>query len=532
MLRRLTQKNNQLLILNSRGFGINGAIAEFYNEKITIKYQCKNAITDIEQALSDICSQLSSAGYPLPKKAILISGATTNAVLNLPIEENKKLPAQQMLELVRWEMEPLFSDHIGQLAIGGLLIALQFINESQRQQLLTQLTQQKEQLAGRGGRAPARFGELAISNGFISQQQLDQCLTIHENIQLRDPAIDCSWQQLGNNHDAGGSQWLCSAINQVERRQWLNACAANKIFLSAIYSQHQSSVNQLPVVQEQSGQLLLIVNQSLVTLIHIIKQQAVAIKHYQCSETALDTGSLLTLLTDTTLTTTELAQTAIYYTGDHPQLSTLISELSTAHNSELIKLDQQAPADAAIFGAAKEYFKATTGTNLSKLSGTPPPPPRYKQPEWQAGLFCSVIALAIGANEACYYYKQQQVFDEIQQNALAVEKIEVINNKLNSANDKYNQLKKQKVQLEQQLQVLSERKQGLNTVLLKRQDYIKNLLPLISRSSNELLILEKIAEDGWYHFAITGWAADQLAIDKFNQQLTSELEIWLMQILI
>ena len=67
-------------------------------------------------------------------------------------------------------------------------------------------------------------------------------------------------------------------------------------------------------------------------------------------------------------------------------------------------------------------------------------------------------------------------------------------------------------------------------MLLKRQEFIANLLPLISRSINDQLILEMVEEGNWYHFSLSGWASEQLAIDDFNQQLTSELEPWRMQL--
>ena len=78
--------------------------------------------------------------------------------------------------------------------------------------------------------------------------------------------------------------------------------------------------------------------------------------------------------------------------------------------------------------------------------------------------------------------------------------------------------------------VLQERKQGLNTVLLERQEFIRQLLPLISASFNDLIILQSLKEGNWYRFTLTGWAADQVVIDELLQRLTGSLEPWNMQI--
>ena len=148
----------------------------------------------------------------------------------------------------------------------------------------------------------------------------------------------------------------------------------------------------------------------------------------------------------------------------------------------------------------------------------------------QLALVLIALSVAVGINELHYGYTEKQTLAEVQQNQLAVEKIEGINDKLNSKNTEYNELKAKKEQRKEELMLLANRKQGLNSVLLKRQEFVAQLLPLISRSINELIILDQVNENTWYHFEVTGWASDQLAIDKFNQELTGQLEQWSMQI--
>jgi hypothetical protein len=531
---RFGQSANRLLLIESQGFGINAYLVERRGDVVELLYVVSNTENEPGISLKDICDQLINGGCTLPKKALLISGATTTALLPLPIEDDKKLANKQMLELVRWEMEPLFTEHIAHWSIGGLLIACGYLTEPQRKQLLLELGEQKERLAGRGGRAPARFGELAIQAGFISQAQLDECLTLHEKNQMIDPAIDCSWSDKSISSTSQGGLWLCSAMSLPIRQQWLAAFEQQKIFLAGIYSQHHSAVSQLPMVSDT--QLLLVINVSLVTVVQVKNNEVITTKQHRCSDYALTTDDIITLLSEFV----EKGLREIYYSGHHANISHFISELATKTQCEMHCLDnvldlehrvkKPFSGDAAIMGAARHYFHKFSSLQNSVITGTPPPPPWYQVPAIQAALVFVILSMAVGMNELHYGYTEKSTLAEVKENQLAVEKIEVINTKLNSKNTEYKRLKEKKEQLQEELKVLSNRKQGLNSVLLKRQEFVADLLPVISRSINELIILNQINENTWYHFEITGWASDQLAIDKFNQELTEQLEQWGMQI--
>ncbi len=528
------QRANRLLLIESRGFGINAYLVERAGDNVELLHFVCNNHHEPDISLNDICVQLKRDGYVLPKKALLISGATTTALLPLPIEDDNKLSDKQMLELVRWEMEPLFTEHIAHWSIGGLLIASGYLTEPQRKQLLIELGEQKERMAGRGGLAPTRFGELGIQAGFITQAQLDECLSLHEKNQMIDPAIDCSWSDQSVSSPNQGGLWLCSAISLPIRQQWLAAFEQQKIFLAGIYSQHHSAVSQLPVVNDT--QLLLVINVSLVTVIQVKNNLIITSKQHRCSDYALTTDDIIVLLSEFI----EKGLQQIFYSGHHANIATFKSELEAQTQCKMTCLDnvldisqrvtKPFSGDAAIMGAARHYFYKFSSSQNSVITGTPPPPPWYRETAVQAALMLGVLGMAVGINELHYWYTEKQTLAEVQQNELAVEKIEGINATLNSKNTEYNKLKANKEQREEELMLLTNRKQGLNSVLLKRQEFITQLLPLISRSINELIILNQVNENTWYHFEITGWASDQLAIDKFNQELTGQLGQWGMQI--
>lgn len=563
VIERMAQGANRLLVIESRGFGINAYVVERRGEVVELVHFASNGIANSADALADVCLQFKSQQCPVPNKVLLISGAVASALLPLPIDKEKKLSDKQMQELVRWELEPLFAENIGQWTIGGLLIACGYLDEPQRKQLLEELGEQKERMAGRGGRAPARFGELAIKAKFITQEQLDECLTIHEKNQLVDPAIECSWSDDAVASEDQGGQWLCSAMNAQSRTEWLGVFAGKKMKLEGIYSQHHSATSQLPIKSKE--QWLLVINISLVTLIKVEKNIVVASKQHRCSDYALTGEAILTLLKSLIDERYFLAESpsekdgqyeneqyedeeddqviekiTIYHSGYHPRINELTADLAAQMAGEFLSLDgvldlngvvdNPFSGDAAIMGAARHYWYKFSTQQLSRLQGTPPPPPLYKQPKMQVAAITSLLILGISSNEALYAYEKSSTEIEIRENGLAVEKIETINSKINSDNVQYNKLKQQKEGLQGKVLVLNKRQVIMNTILLERQRFLSELLLIISNSSNDLLYLSGVSEQSWYHFSVSGWASTQLSVDEFNKKLTAELEEWDMQV--
>ena len=74
------------------------------------------------------------------------------------------------------------------------------------------------------------------------------------------------------------------------------------------------------------------------------------------------------------------------------------------------------------------------------------------------------------------------------------------------------------------LGLLQSEKQLVEQVIVKRQSFMSRLLPVLSESINDGVVLESIKENQWYEFSLTGKAVDQASIDDFNQVLSISLE--------
>src|SRR5690606_19169175 len=90
-----------------------------------------------------------------------------------------------------------------------------------------------------------RYGELAIEMGFVSQQQVDECLARQAWLRSESDEFSCGWvpqtvrREAGYeeelNGDDGAYPWLVSGANIGVMRQWGQAFAAHKVLLDEVY---------------------------------------------------------------------------------------------------------------------------------------------------------------------------------------------------------------------------------------------------------------------------------------------------------
>ena len=80
IFKRMAQKANSLLIIESRGFGIKAYVVERRGDEVELIGYAENNIMESSEALADIVAQLKRDDCSVPSKALLVSGAVTSAL--------------------------------------------------------------------------------------------------------------------------------------------------------------------------------------------------------------------------------------------------------------------------------------------------------------------------------------------------------------------------------------------------------------------------------------------------------------------
>lgn len=243
-------KPTELLICETDGFSLRAAVLSRIDDHVEVLYQAKTVQVNMVEGLSDVLSALKADGWKGGGAAVVLSPAVMSALVELPVNPKKPRPLQQMLELVRWEVEPLLMQHMTRWSVGYLLVGQGYMTEEQAQAVMD--LQQGKPNAARGLAIAEqfslrRFGELAVELGYIKRSQLNACLTGQEWLKADDELIECGWAVQGAMEDVPGTfEWLISCVNQSLLQRWATAFAQHGLKLQAMYPLTGCSAMLLP----------------------------------------------------------------------------------------------------------------------------------------------------------------------------------------------------------------------------------------------------------------------------------------------
>ncbi|WP_341326228.1 hypothetical protein [Methylotuvimicrobium sp. KM2] len=252
-------KPSQLLVCETDGFSLRGAVLVRSGTQVVVLHQAKIEQVDMADAVADLIAALKNDGWHGGGSAVLLSPAVLSTLVELPVNPKKPRPLQQMMELVRWEVEPLLMQHMTRWSVGHLLVGQGYMTEEQAQAVMD-LQQGKPNKAG--GLALSdkfslrRFGDLAEELGYIKRSQLNACLTGQEWLKSDDETIECGWAAQGPVEDIPGTfSWLVSCVNKSLLQRWIDVFARQGVKLKSLYPLTGCSTTLLP--KNPSSELIL-----------------------------------------------------------------------------------------------------------------------------------------------------------------------------------------------------------------------------------------------------------------------------------
>ncbi len=247
---------SQLLVCETDGFSLRAAVLRRSDQDMELLYQAKTEQVDMAEGLGDVLTALKNQGWQGGGSAILLSPAVFSTLVELPVNPRKPRPLLQMLELARWEAEPLLLQHVTRWSVGHLLVGQGYMTEEQARAVMD--LQQGKSRAG-GGLALAeqfslrRFGDLAVELGYIKRSQLNACLTGQEWLKAADEAIEVGWAAQSAVEDIPGTfNWLISCVHQSLLQRWSDAFARQGLKLRTMYPLTGCSAALLPRTETQA----------------------------------------------------------------------------------------------------------------------------------------------------------------------------------------------------------------------------------------------------------------------------------------
>ena len=522
-----------LLVFSSNGFSLTAAVVINTGSDLAIEATAESDNSDPKAALIDVMGKLTVSYGRLPQQAIMLHAHAIPAVIELGIDNVDKLKPEKMQELIRWEMEGLFSEVIPHGDIGWLLVARGFMSEYDRDALVEQLHAENQECAGS---TPLRFGEVAIREGYINREQLEDSLGIQDQMQLQDQRIVCGWTRLNSDEP---SQWLVTAMSSAIREQWVAAFqelgrgSMGKLDLRGFYPGVSCAAGLIGGIGRHGDAYLLELHQSYMALLHYRGNSLRDCYMRSISRKSPDYSELSSLLHEAGVQEEAIVYVYQAYTGRRA----IRDQMKQDSQIDFRFIDKEfAPVNQndngmdinktiQLLGAARLYADSHERL-ITPVQGFDSPPIWYKRPGIRVAAMV-LIVLAIGMTVEAYYRIETR---NLEAELADLEKD--INNqeKLRDDARQSKKLEAELKDLKKQHQALQEVKKTIESVLVTRQEFTQRLLDMIVRNINDKIIINSITEPQWNRFVIDGWAVDQSSVDYFSKGLSRDLSNWSMYI--
>ncbi|MBV1883668.1 MAG: hypothetical protein KUG82_18660 [Pseudomonadales bacterium] len=510
----------RILLAESNGFHLTLTIMEKQGDSIQLIATTQSRVIESRLAIAECLAHFTQQEIKVPSQAILVSANVIPALLELPLDKNVVIADAQMLEMVRWEMEPVFSQQIGLWTIGWILLGREYVTEQQRDEVLLEVKEQSAAAASRGGRAPSRFGETAIEKGFVTRQQLEECLALQEQLQVLDDQVVCGWTKTSlDATNEGGSSWLCSAMSTGIRQSWIEAFTTHDIRLESIYPQISSAMASLPT--SDNPQVLIEIYQGHACCIQVQQGDVVKFNYIQQAEHPLALQDCLDLSYGILNPDCE----SIFYCGQHPRLNQFVAELSNALERPFLPLDEKEITPAAA-GAARHYWKLIASGLAVSMHGREPLPPIYRNTKIQISAAVIAIVFCFIAIEVHFTNALSVLQDE---SDTLVNKLAILENSVDKKKSKQKSAISARADLTSILKSKSDVDQQiaqLNNALVLREGFMADFLDGVSSTVNDETVIDSIDEVDWKKFEIKGWAVNQESVQLFTRDFNTILTDW------
>lgn len=521
-----------LLVLVSDGFGLLATVVDNKEGEITIVASARSSVADPVAALLEVFGRLSVSFGKLPKETILLHAHAIPSTLELAIENIDSIEPGKVQELIRWEMESVFADLVPHDNLGWLMIGLGYITEQQRDALVKKLATENSD-----NKKKIRLGDLAISEGYINRNQLEECLKVQDQLQLQDQRIKCGWSRI---EDTGQARWLATAVSNAIHKQWVSA-------LQTVSSKGAIGKTQLksfyPFIGAGSSQLYHTYSDEIVYILELHRPY-LALSSYrngtliECLvlECSGDTPQLSDI--ESLIDNADIPEgTDIYVTVTNSDRSLLREELEQIsrfyfrHLEREVKIPTSLAGDVSsaeaimIFGATANHL-TKNHQMMVPVQGANPPPPLYQRPQTKVAAAVLIFACIIGGIEAGFAWNINKIDNKL---ATLKDKVE-LQQKVKKDLSKSKQAQAKLSQLTQELEGLVKLKQMMETVLVSRNNFMDEFLDMVVLNINDNLLIDSIIEEQWDVFVINGWSVDQASVEYFSQGLSRDLRNWDMEI--
>ncbi|MEY8239200.1 MAG: hypothetical protein RPT25_02565 [Cycloclasticus sp.] len=523
-------KNQPILVAESDGFVLRAMVIHADSGKAKVEAWAESRAVLPAIAVSEVCAQLLEALGGLPKKGYMIAPGMVSALLELPVEPAKPRPANQMQELIRWEIDPFISEFDDLWNIGAILQGAGYLLAEQRVEIVREL----EVRIAEGDRSLQRFGELALAREFISREQLEECLAVQEKLVSRDVNLSCGWalQQWGGEEDLQYT-WLVGGMTDLRRKHWYGSFAKAEVRLQSFYSSFTAVVPLLAMQQEIAAErLLLELHQEQIACIRVLDDKTIV--SLQVVPRPMDDDDLAAACLTLCMEQMRSGVDKVYLHSALALPAGLIPALVQGLDREVLMLScsdldpSELPLPVSeclsLYGLAQSLLAINKKFKPLAIAATEPPPPIWKNLElWRYAvpvLFClGLIAHLVWSEFQLADIKHQKA--ELATQSAQKSKLNSVVSKMTGEVGRYTSEMTVK---QASLKRVTKKLRLLEGVLIKRKTQVPLLLRALADSINAYVVVEEFVESqDPVGFKLKTWAIHDASAQQFAKQLETNM---------
>jgi hypothetical protein len=545
-------RHSQLLVCETDGFSLSGAVLARAGNRIEVLHRAHIAQVEMAEAVADLVGLLQADGWKGGGPAVLLSPAVLSTLVELPVNPKKPRPVPQMLELVRWEAEPLLMQQMTRWSIGQLLAARGYMTEEQVRAVID-LVHGKPNPAGGlqilDTFTARRFGDLAEELGYVKRSQLNACLTAQQWLKTDDERIECGWTAQGPVEDVPGTfNWLVSCVGTSLLQRWTDVFARHKLKLKAMYPLAGCGAGLLP--KSQAAGLVLEAHSGLafaarVEAGQIVRQQYCLAPARSTFERCLESYHALGAAPH------EPVWVACWE-GNTQALAADLRQMLAIEVNALTDPALAGPVTPGMLGAARHAFGiGVEGRCVAVREGGPLPPlPQRLEVRAAALLMLLLVAIAVA-----------EISLSVRKDRIDARKAEV-DAQWKTVDEASKRIKAQIAQIEQRKQALAEQKADqarlgamldfYNRAIPERVALVQSVLGVLQNTVGDEVIMIGIDEDEKNtkvmaavpavpaamkdarveveNFNLEAWAISEAAGQSFIQKMKEAVASWQLEV--
>ncbi len=519
------RRATSVLVCETDGFTLRGAVINRVGEDLAVSFSARSEALEFKAAVTEIIASVRKQGW-IGKTAVLLTPGALSTLVELPVAPDSQRPPEQMLELVRWELEPLLMQHTTLWSVGRILVGLGYLSEAQATEVLDRQQGRKgvEEATALEVYSFKRYGEMAIEMGYINHRQMEECLTRQAWLQGSGEDVACGWsaQPVGTEvAESGHYPWLVSGVNQGMMQQWAAAFADGGVVLEHLYPLVGCAATSPELAPSEAGDVLLIeAHAGLVAGVRVSAGSVIAINLQQ--STLKDTIDACLeayhVLTPPEVKTIWLASAIGESDGLEISLTSMLGR--PVNQLEIVKGD----ATPGMLGAARNALVLAGAERSCAVSVQGAKVPLWQSVEFRAIAASLLLVLGLGAAEAVLQLRQNLAEAE----ALRVGKAAaVMDEAVGKVQVRIDEIKKLKDELKTKNETLDKLQKRIDLLAIdvpKRTALVQSLLADLSSTVPEDMVIDRIEETPKDGFRVSAWSLTEKSAQQFVKAFQSAME--------